>query len=290
MARLEVPIRARTRALLAPFAEAGGIDVITDFGALLPMAVISEMLGVPGPDQDRLRHAADALLHREPDSDDITPAGFEGAATLYGYFDALIRERRNQPADDLLSVLMAAEEEGHVLSQSELLGFCFLLIIAGNETTTKLVGNAIYWLAENPDQREAIAGDPTLIPGAVEETLRYDGSTQAMARCLTRDVELHGETMRKGTKVLLLLGSADRDESRWPAADRFDIRRDTAGHVAFGQGIHHCLGAALARLEGRVALEELLPVLGDYTVEKDAIRRVHSGNVRGFASLLLRVR
>jgi cytochrome P450 len=289
MVRLEEPIRARTRALLAPVAEAGGIDLITDFAALLPMAVISEMLGVPDSDQDRLRHAADALLHREPDSDDITPDGIEGAATLYAYFDALIRERRNQPADDLLSVLMTAEEEGDVLSASELLGFCFLLIIAGNETTTKLVGNAIYWLAENPDQRSAIADDPALIPGAVEETLRYDGSTQAMARCLTRDVELHGETMRAGTKVLLLLGSADRDEGRWPAADQFDIRRDTAGHVAFGHGIHHCLGAALARLEARVALEELLPVLGDYVVEKERIRRVHSGNVRGFASLPLRV-
>ena len=112
MARLEEPIRARTRALLAPFADAGGIDVINDFAALLPMAVISEMLGVPGADQDRLRHAADALLHREPDSDDITPAGIEGATTLYGYFDALIRERREQPADDLLSVLMTAEERG----------------------------------------------------------------------------------------------------------------------------------------------------------------------------------
>ena len=289
VARLEVPIRARTRALLAPFAGAGTIDLITDFAALLPMAVISEMLGVPGAEQDRLRHAADALLHREPDSDDITPAGIEGATTLYGYFDALIRQRRNQPADDLLSVLMTAEEEGHVLSQSELLGFCFLLIIAGNETTTKLVGNAIYWLAENPDQRRAMADDPSLIPGAVEETLRYDGSTQAMARCLTRDVELHGKTMRSGTKVLLLLGSADRDDDRWPAADQFDIRRDTAGHVAFGHGIHHCLGAALARLEARVALEELLPVLGDYTIEKEHIRRVHSGNVRGFASLPLRV-
>jgi cytochrome P450 len=290
MARLEEPIRARTRALLAPFADAGSIDLIGDFAALLPMAVISEMLGVPDSEQDRLRHAADALLHREPDSDDITPAGIEGAATLYTYFDALIRERRNQPADDLLSLLMTAEEEGDVLSASELLGFCFLLIIAGNETTTKLVGNAIYWLAENPDQRSAVTDDPTLIPGAVEETLRYDGSTQAMARCLTRDVELHGETMRAGTKVLLLLGSADRDEGRWPAADRFDIRRDTAGHVAFGHGIHHCLGAALARLEARVALEELLPVLGDYVVEKEHSRRVHSGNVRGFSSLPLRLR
>jgi cytochrome P450 len=287
MARLEEPIRARTRALVSSFADTGRVDLIGDFAALLPMAVISEMLGVPASDQDPLRHAADALLHREPDSDQLTRAGIEGATTLYGYFDGLIRDRRQRPGDDLLSALIAAEEQGHALTHPELLGFCFLLIIAGNETTTKLIGNAAYLLAENPDQRRAIVRDPTLIAGAVEETLRYDGSTQAMARCLTRDLELHGEHMQAGTKVLLLYGSANRDERHWPDTDRFDLRRETAGHVAFGHGIHHCLGAALARLETRITLEELLPVLGEYEVDKDRTRRVHSGNVRGFASLPL---
>jgi cytochrome P450 len=289
MARLEQPIRARARTLIEPFAGSGSVDVIADFAALLPMAVIGEMLGVPSVDQDRLRHAADSLLHREPDSDEITPEGIKGATTLYGYFDDLIRERRSRPGDDLLSVLIDAEEQGHALSQAELLGFCFLLIIAGNETTTKLLGNAVAWLAENPDQRGLVSGDRSLIPSAIEETLRYDGSTQAMARCLTTDVELHGERMRAGTKVLLLFGSANRDERHWgPTADRFDIGRDAAGHFAFGHGVHHCLGAALARLEARVALEELLPVLGDYEVDKVGSRRVHSGNVRGFACLPVR--
>lgn len=289
MAALEEPIRARSRALIEPFAATGRVDLIDDFAALLPMAVISEMLGVAPADQDRLRHAADALLHREPDSDEITPDGIAGATTLYGYFDNLIRERRSQPGNDLLSVLIDAEEQGHALTESELLGFCFLLIIAGNETTTKLLGNAIAWLAENPEQHALVAGDPSLIPRAVEETLRYDGSTQAMARCLTTDVDLHGRRMRSGTKVLLLLGSANRDERHWgDGADRFDIGRDTAGQLAFGHGIHHCLGASLARLEARVALEELLPVLGDYEVEREGSRRVHSGNVRGFACLPLR--
>ena len=289
MARLEAPIRARTRALIATFAATGRVDLITDFAALLPMAVISEMLGVPDADQDRLRHAADALLHREPDSDELTPAGIEGAITLYGYFDGLIRDRQSRSGgDDLLSVLMAAEEAGHALTHSELLGFCFLLIIAGNETTTKLIGNAISLLAEHPDQRAQLRSDPTLVAGAVEETLRFEGSTQAMARCLTRDIEMHGQQMRAGTKVLLLYGSANRDERHWADAERFDLRRDTAGHLALGHGIHHCLGAALARLETRVALEELLPVLGDYAIENAQSRRVHSGNVRGFASLPLR--
>ena len=289
MARLEEPIRARARSLIEPFAGTGSVDVIADFAALLPMAVISEMLGVPAADQDRLRHAADALLHREPDSDEITPEGIAGATTLYGYFDDLIRDRRTRPGDDLLSVLIDAEEQGHALTESELLGFCFLLIIAGNETTTKLLGNAVSWLAENPDQRALVSRDPSRIPSAIEETLRYDGSTQAMARCLTADVELHGERLRAGTKVLLLFGSANRDERHWgPTADRFDIARDTAGHFAFGHGIHHCLGAALARLEARVALEELLPVLGDYEVDKVGSQRVHSGNVRGFSCLPVR--
>jgi cytochrome P450 len=289
MAALEEPIRARTRALMQPFAATGRVDLIGDFAARLPMSVISEMLGVPDADQDPLRHAADALLHREPDSDQLTPAGIEGATMLYGYFDALIRERRTHPADDLLGVLIEAEEAGNALTHSELLGFCFLLIIAGNETTTKLLGNAVFWLAENPAALAAITADPTLIAAAVEETLRYDPSTQAMARALTHDVELHGERLEAGTKVLLLFGSANRDERRWgPDADHFDLRRDTSGHFAFGHGIHHCLGAALARLEARVALEELLPVLGEYQVEVGGAARVHSGNVRGFASLPLR--
>ena len=289
IARLEAPIRDRTRALISRFGS-GRVDVIGELAALLPMAVISEMLGVPDTDQDRLRHAADALLHREPDSDEITPEGIEGATTLYGYFDALIRARQDAPADDLLSVLMTASDDGDDggLSHSELLGFCFLLIIAGNETTTKLIGNAVSLLAEHPEQRRAVRDDRALIPRAVEETLRFDTSTQAMARCLTRDVDLHGARMRAGTKVLLLFGSANRDERHWPDADGFDIHRDTAGHMSFGHGIHHCLGAALARLEARVALEELLPVLGDYEVDRDGARRVHSGNVRGFAALPLR--
>ncbi len=288
IARLEVPVRERARALIAPFAARGEADLIADFAAILPMAVISAMLGVPDADQDTLRHAADALLHREPDSDEVTPAGIAGATTLYTYFDRLIRNRRGGSGDDLLSVLITAEDEGQHLTHSELLGFCFLLIIAGNETTTKLLGNALYWLERHPDQRALLAAHPSQIGGAVEETLRYDGSTQAMARCLTRDVELHGQQLRAGTKVLLLFGAANRDERHWHEPERFDIGRDTTGHLAFGHGIHHCLGAALARLETRVALEELLPVLGDYEVDTASARRVHSGNVRGFASLPLR--
>jgi cytochrome P450 len=284
VADLEGPTRALAEELVAGFGD-GRVDVIGEFAAQLPMAVISVMLGVPREDQDELREWSDAMLHREEGSSDITPAGIEGATHLYGYFNRLIADRREHPTDDLVGALVAAQEADRGLSHGEVLGFCFLLIIAGNETTTKLIGNALYWLAEFPDQRKQLLADRSLVPGAVEETLRYDTSTQALARVLTRDVELHGVTLPAGRKGLLLFGSANRDERRWDEPDRFDLGRNPAGHLAFGHGIHHCLGAALARLESRVALDVLLPVLGEYEVDVDAAERVHSGNVRGFAVL-----
>jgi cytochrome P450 len=225
------------------------------------------------------------MLHREEGSADITPAGMDGAVNLFQYFDRLIVDRHEHPTDDLVGALVAAQENDRALSPSEVLGFCFLLIIAGNETTTKLLGNAIYWLHAFPDQRARLLDDPSAIPAAVEETLRYDTSTQGLARVLMHDVHLHGTTLPAGMKGLLLFGSANRDERRWDEPDRFDVDRNPAGHLAFGHGIHHCLGAALARLETRVALETLLPVLGEYDVDPTGAERVHSGNVRGFACL-----
>lgn len=284
VAELEEPTRELSRELIGRF-DPARVDVIADFSALVPMAVICRMLGIPMADQDELRLAADAMLHREPDSELITPAGIEGATTLFTYFDPLIRSRRTDPGEDLVSALVQAEIDGVALSHSEILGFCFLLVIAGNETTTKLIGNAIWWLHEFPDQRAALLADSSLVPAAVEETLRFDGSTQALARTLTRDVELHGTTLEAGRKLLLLFGSANRDERQWERADEFDLSRTPAGHLAFGHGIHHCLGAALARLETRVALEELMPVLGAYDIDSAACERVHSPNVRGFKHL-----
>lgn len=284
VAGLEEPARALARKLVDGF---GGsrVDVIGEFAAKLPMAVISVMLGVPPEDQDRLREWSDAMLHREEGSSDLTPAGMAGATHLYGYFQDVIADRRRHPRDDLVGALVEAQDGDRALSGNEVLGFCFLLIIAGNETTTKLLGNAVYWLAAFPDQRARVLADPALVPAAVEETLRFDTSTQALARVLTRDVELHGTTLPAGAKGLLLFGSANRDERRWHDPDTFDVHRDPAGHLAFGHGIHHCLGAALARLESRVALDVLLPVLGEYEVDRAGTERVHSGNVRGFARL-----
>ncbi len=282
VADLEPSIRDLAGELVDGFRVGTRIDIIEDFAAKLPMAVISVMLGVPREDQDQLREWSDAMLHREEGSAELTPAGLDGATRLYSYFNQVIADRRAAPRDDLVGALVT---ETRALSPSEVLGFCFLLLIAGNETTTKLLGNAIFWLERFPDQRAKVLADPTLIPAAVEETLRFDTSTQGLARLLTRDVELHGTTLPAGSKGLLLFGSANRDERHWDEPDRFDIGRNPAGHLAFGHGIHHCLGAALARLEMRVALEVLLPQLGEYRVHASDALRVHSGNVRGFSRL-----
>jgi cytochrome P450 len=283
VADLEGPIRTKAAALLD--AAGPSFDAIQDFAALLPMAVISTMLGIPEADQDEVRGWADAMLHREPGESDLTTEGLAGATRLYGYLHALVEDRRVRPTDDMASALVRASDDARALSPNEVMGFLFLLVIAGNETTTKLIGNALYWLWRFPDQRARLLADRGAIPGGVEEVLRYDTSTQGLARLLTRDVELHGVTLPAGMKGLLLFGSANRDPRRWPCADELDVTRNPAGHVAFGHGIHHCLGAALARLEARVALEELLPRLGAYGVEEGGSARVHSGNVRGFARL-----
>lgn len=284
---LEAPIGALARDLLGRMAPRGQGDVIADFAAILPMAVISWMLGVPEEDQGRLRNLSDEMLHREDRVRGVPESGKRAAAQIYAYFEQLLATRGSEDSEDLLSLLLAAEKRGEI-SHAEILGFCFLLIIAGNETTTKLIGNMVCELDRHPRERERLLRDPSLVPNAVEETLRYAPSTHMMARTLTRDVDLHGGTMRAGTKVALILASANRDERRWPAADVFDVGRDTAEHLGFGFGVHHCIGAALARLEGRVALAEILRCMPDFTVERSALERAHSGNVIGYTKVPVR--
>jgi cytochrome P450 len=289
VAELEPRIREITVEHLDPLVGSGGFDAVEDFAGKLPMDVISEMLGVPREDRAQLRIWADLLVHREEGVRDVPPEGIEAFAKLRGYFQALIAERRKQPAEDLLSALLEAEIEGDRLAEAELLSFFILMIVAGNETTTKLIANALYWLWRNPDQRRQVDADPALFPSWAEETLRYDNSTQILARRTLEIVELQETKIPAGSRVILLVGSANRDEDVFPNASEYDIRRDTTESLSFGRGAHFCMGAALARLEARVAFEEWWPRFRGYEIEAGGAVRVHSVNVRGFAKLPVEV-
>jgi cytochrome P450 len=207
------------------------------------------------------------------------------AIELGSYLAQVLAARRRAPRDDLLSALLAAEIGGQRLSEVELIGFGFLLLVAGNETTTNLISNAAILLDRHRDQRSLLREDPRRIPGAIEEFLRYDSPVQGLARTTTAPVTLHGVTIPEGSKVLLLFGSANHDERAIPEADRFDVLRAPNPHVAFGFGAHFCLGANLARLEARVAFEELLARLPDYRMTQSAVERHCSGPIRGALSL-----
>ena len=265
-------------------------DMVDDFAGKLPMDVISELMGVPAADRAELRRLADLLVHREEGVEDVPPAGVEAAMTLVGYYTDMIEQRHRRRTDDLTSALLDAEIDGDRLTDEEVMGFLFLMVVAGNETTTKLLANAWYWSAMNPRAQEAVLADPELIPQWVEETLRYDTSSQMLARVATREVEAHGEVIPEGGRVLLLVGSANRDETVFEDPDDYRIGRDTSDLLSFGTGRHFCLGASLARLEARVCLEELLGRVSEWEVDRSGTTRVHSVNVRGFAHLPTEVR
>ena len=296
IADLEPEIRVLAQKFLDGLIARNDADLIADYAARLPMDVIARMLGVPEADEAQLRDWTNALLDREEGVPDVTPAGVEAATHLYKYFCSFVADRRAAAAagaspDDLTTALCAAPTEGDRLDDQQVVGFLFLLIIAGNETTTKLLANCLLALQRFPAERAKVTADPRRIPDAIEEILRYEGSTQFMARTLTRAVDLHDRQMPEGGKVLLLLGSANRDERVWERPDEFDIDRSSSvQHVGFGHGIHVCLGAALARLEMRVSLEEIFRAIPDYEIDEARCTRVHSGNVRGWASMPIRCR
>jgi cytochrome P450 len=289
VAALEPRVRALTVEYLDPLVGSGGFDVIAELAGKVPMDVISELLAVPREDRAALRRRADLLVHREEGVADVPREGVEAFGWIRAYFEDVVAERRKQPGEDLISALLAAEIEGERLSEDDILSFANLMIVAGNETTTKLLANALYWLWRHPEQRTVVREDPGRTADWVEETLRFDNSTQMLARRLTRDHRLHGVSMPEGAQVLLLVGSGNRDERVFPDADRFDLARDKSQSLSFGNGAHFCLGAALARLEGRVVLEEWQRRFPDYEVVPEQAVRVHSVNVRGFAALPVEV-
>ncbi len=285
VAELEEGIRALAVEHVDAAVERQAFDFVGDFAGLLPMDVISEMIGVPRADRVELRRLADLLMHRVEGFNDVPPEGVEAAFAMAGYFAEMVSTRRARPSEDLTSALLGTDLAGDQLTDDEIISFLFLMIVAGNETTTKLLANAWYWGWRFPDERAKVFAEPGRIPAWVDETLRFDTSSQMLLRVTTGDVELQGTVLPDGERVLLLVGSANRDPRCFPEPDRYDLDRDTSKLVSFGSGRHFCLGAALARLEGRVGLEELLKRIGRYEIDPAGAERVHSINVRGFARL-----
>jgi len=250
IAQLEPRIREITAELLDGVASTGRMDLVGDLSYPLPVIVIAELLGIPSADRDRFKRWSDAV---------VTGGGYGGTQReMAEYFLRMIELKRREPGEDLISGLLAAEVEGESLSLTDLLGFCILLLVAGNETTTNLLGNAILCFDDRPEVYEELRGTPDLLPNAIEEVLRYRSPVQSMFRTVVNDTEIGGKTLRAGESAIAWIGSANRDDAQFADADRFDIRRSPNRHIAFGQGIHYCLGAPLARLEARVALGMLI--------------------------------
>jgi cytochrome P450 len=233
--------------------------------------VIGDIVGVPADERAWFRHQGEVLMSQQPDRPESLAAAKAASAELLGRFTDLIAERRAEPTDDLVSELIAAEEDGERLTADEIVGFCYLLILAGHETTMNLISNGVITLQRHPDQRAFVEADRARIPNMVEETLRYESPVHSQARTTTRDVELHGRVIPEGKKVLLLFAAAGRDERAFPDPDRFDVTRENARrHVAFAHGPHVCIGMHLARLEAHTAVERLLRRFPELRLEAPA--------------------
>jgi hypothetical protein len=294
VAEMEPQIRRLCNRYLEPALDKGEFDWIGEFAGKFPMDVISELLGVPQADRDELRRLADLLVVREHGLRDVPKVGVEASLALFGYYAELIAERRRNLGDDLVSALLTLEGgagDSDRMTDEELTAFLFLMVVAGNETTTKLLGNAVHNISRHPDQRAAVFGDASLVSPWIEETLRYDASSQLLARHTLDDVTIDGTTCPAGSKLLINIGSANHDEAVFTDSEDYDIRRDQgelSRHVAFGGGRHYCLGANLARLEANIALEELVARCSSIETLPGA-QRFYSANVRGFSSLPVRV-
>jgi cytochrome P450 len=290
MAAIEPKVREFCARSLDPLVGSGGFDFIEHLGSQMPMRTIGMLLGIPEEDQEAIRDRIDEGFHLE-DGEAMPVSDEEYGVGLYNEaFEDYLDFRVENPSDDLMSALLHTELEDHTgvvrtLSREEVLGYVGLLAGAGNETTTRLIGWTGKVLADNPDQRRELAEDPSLIPNAIEELLRYEAPSPVQARYVTKDVEHYGQTVPEGSVMLLLTASANRDEREFDDPDRFDIRRKIGHHMTFGYGIHFCLGSHLARLEGRVALEEVLKRFPEWEVDWDNAVQAHTSTVRGWESL-----
>jgi cytochrome P450 len=283
VAALEPRLREIVRTHLEPALERESFDFIAEVAATVPMDVISELIGVPEEDRAEARRLINLAFHRPPGARDLTAENAQAMGALAGYFVRWVDERRSKPGTDLLTSLGQASIDGSPLTNQQIISLLGLLVTAGYETSLRLLGNAWYWAWQNPQQRaSALDGRAA---DWVEETLRYDNPVQYILRTLTEDRLVHGVQMPRGARVLLLIAAANRDSAVFEDAERYDLDRDTHRAISFGGGPHFCIGAPLARLEGRIILDELASRVREYEIDPDETVRVYTPNIRGFASL-----
>ena len=269
VAEVEDSVRLAARALIDEIAERGECEFQHEFAAILPSIVIAQMIGVPDEHVAKFREWTGSFL-------EITDSGdfAQAAANIYGLFAELLAERRAEPRGDMMTALIGAEVDGEQLTDEELLGFCLLLVLAGNDTTSSLIGSGIVMLARDPEQRALLVQDPSLWPKAIEELNRIESPTQVLPRTAVQDAEFHGVTIPAGSRVMLVWGAANHDDREFPDPERLDVTRTITRHLAFGHGAHYCLGANLARLEARVAFEEWHARFPHYELTAEPTRAV----------------
>ena len=294
MALLEDDIRALCTRLLDELAGAQSFDYVQDFGAKVPAYVIAALLGVSPGDRDFVRGCIDESFHLDPEKGMYNEISVAAILRLHEYVTEILTDRQKSPRDDMFTDLVNGEivdEDGEPrrLTTEQAVNFALLIGSAGTETVARLLGWAALTLDDNPEQRAELAADPSLIPNAVEELLRYEAPSPVQSRWCTADVEIHGGKIPASSKVVMITGSAGRDERAFPDADRFDIHRKIDHHVSFGYGIHFCLGAALARTEGRIALEETFKRFPEWSVDREGAVPLHTSTVRGYSKLPISV-
>lgn len=290
MAAIEPLTRQFCERALEPLVGAGGFDVIADLGALIPMRTIGYLLGIPEQGQQLIRDTTNSAIDLKEGEYVVAEGSFEQAYQLFADY---IDWRADHPSDDLMTQLLNAEieDDGGVrkLTRTEVLTYTSMVAGAGNETTTRLIGFACQLLADHPDQRREVVADPELIPGAIEEVLRFEAPSPVQARYVAHDTVCLGQPIAEGSIMLLLNGSANRDESRFPDGERFDIHR-RGSHLSFGQGLHFCLGSSLARMQARVAIEEVVKRWPEWDVDYAGAAKAHTASVRGWAKLPITTR
>lgn len=284
----EAMVRAFAHELLDPLSADGGGDFAADFSQRLPVLVICRLMGIPLADEATVRRLAHDMLLALSGTDEFNEVSTAAAAELRGYFAGLVADRRRSPRDDVISSLANGEIDGEPIGAEEMFAMCLIIYLAGNTTTSSLVSNGLYLLAQHPDQQARLAATPAAVPNAVEELLRYESPVQWTSRVTTRDVAMYGQVVPKGSRVMMLLAAAHRDPRVFDDPERFDVFRRPRRHLGFGDGVHRCVGAPLARLEGRVALEAIFERVPRFRLAGEP-ERLHISTERGLAGLPLAV-